>query len=106
MLTFFFKFAGTYPASAIGSFPAEVATPTIDPTQIASHSVWPPTALGPSPSYTAAQISLFPTLTQTGTRNVLATPTHPSNVKLGDGWSNAADTTGAWVRVAGCDYPE
>ncbi|AAW44208.2 hypothetical protein CNF01760 [Cryptococcus deneoformans JEC21] len=100
------QFAGTYPASAIGSFPTEVATPTIDPTQVASHSVWPPTALGPSPSYSAAQITLFPTLTQTGTRNVLATPTHPSNVTLEGGWANAADTTGAWVRVAGCDYPD
>ncbi|WVQ73642.1 hypothetical protein IAR50_003222 [Cryptococcus sp. DSM 104548] len=99
------QFEGTYPSSAIGSF-ASTATPTIDASQLASHSAWPPTALGPSPSYSAAQISLFPTLTQTGTKNVLATATHPANVTLGGGWANAADTTGAWVMVNGCDYPD
>ncbi|ODN81033.1 hypothetical protein L202_03131 [Cryptococcus amylolentus CBS 6039] len=99
------QFEGTYPSSAIGSF-ASTATPTIAAAEIASHSAWPPTALGPSPSYSAAQISLFPTLTQTGTRNVLATATHPANATIGGGWVNSADTTGAWVRVKGCDYPD
>jgi hypothetical protein len=24
---------------------------------------------------------------------------------MGDGWANANDNVGAWVRVAGCTYP-
>ncbi|WVQ81392.1 hypothetical protein IAT38_003516 [Cryptococcus sp. DSM 104549] len=98
------QFGGTYPASAVGSFAAG-ATPTIDADQLASHDVWPPTVMSPESTFSAAQISLFPTLTRTGTPNVLPTPTHPANVTLGGGWAFAADTTGAWVRVAGCDYP-
>ncbi|WVR09255.1 hypothetical protein IAU60_006320 [Kwoniella sp. DSM 27419] len=96
------QFAGTYPASATGSLNG--ATPTIAADQLASYSPWPPTSIGPS--FTAAQISLFPTLTQTGQRVVLPTAAHPSNVTLGSGWANSADSTGAWTAVAGCTYPD
>ncbi|OCF34165.1 exo-beta-1,3-glucanase [Kwoniella heveanensis BCC8398] len=97
------QFAGTYPASATGSF-ASGATPSIDADQLASHTIWPPTTIGPS--FSAAQVSLFPTLTQTGSRAVLPTQSHPANVTLGSGWANADDSVGAWVRVQGCDYPD
>nr|XP_031862199.1 uncharacterized protein CI109_002161 [Kwoniella shandongensis]KAA5529271.1 hypothetical protein CI109_002161 [Kwoniella shandongensis] len=98
------QFAGKYPASATGSFSSP--TPVIAADQLASHSVWPPTSLGPN--FTdPAQIALFPTYTQTGTRVVLPTASHPVNAtNVGSGWANADDTTGAWVKVAGCDYPD
>ncbi|WWD06575.1 hypothetical protein V865_004668 [Kwoniella europaea PYCC6329] len=97
------QFAGTYPASATGSFAN--GTPTIAATQLASHTLWPPPTLGPS--FAVDQVSLLPTLTQTGSIVVLPTPSHPSNAtNIGDGWANAQDTVGAWTRVEGCDYPD
>lgn len=93
------QFNGSFPASATGA----VATPTIDAAQIANHSVWPPTAMGPS--FTANQIALFPTLTRTGAPITLAAHTHPANATaVGNGWIDSADTTGAYVTVAGCSY--
>ncbi|EIW66983.1 hypothetical protein TREMEDRAFT_40623 [Tremella mesenterica DSM 1558] len=93
------QFEGTFPASATGG----VASPTIDPSQVSNHSVWPPTSIGPS--FTSAQIALFPTRTQTGTPIILPTPAHAANATIGSGWSDTADTTGAWVLVNGCNYP-
>jgi glucan 1,3-beta-glucosidase len=55
------------------------------------------------PSYTAAQISLFPTLTQTGTPVTLPVPSAKAT-GLGDGWFNKQDTKGAWTTVNGCQY--
>ena len=58
------------------------------------------------PSFTASQISLFPTLTQTGTPITLSTASHPSvATAVGNGWAYSSDTAAAWVQVAGCDYP-
>ncbi|WRT68809.1 uncharacterized protein IL334_005789 [Kwoniella shivajii] len=95
------QFAGTYPASATGSFSG---TPTIAAAELASHSNWPPPTLGPS--FAAEQAALLPTLTQTGSVVVLPTASHPANATIGSGWANAQDTIGAWVRVNGCDYPD
>ncbi|KAK8843498.1 hypothetical protein IAR55_007158 [Kwoniella newhampshirensis] len=97
------RFLGRYPASATGSL--STPTPVIAADQLASHSVWPPTSLGPNFTDTA-QIALFPTYTQTGTTVVLPTVSHPANATIGSGWANVADTTGAWVKVAGCIYPD
>jgi hypothetical protein len=95
------QFAGIFPGSATGA----VASPTISPAQIANVSQWPPASIGPS--FTANQVALFPTYTQTGSRVVLATAAHPPNATMvGDGWTNDADTVGAWVKVAGCSYPK
>lgn len=93
------QFNGVFPASATGA----VASPTIDASQVSNHSVWPPTSM--APSFTASQIALFPTRTQTGTPIVLPTPAHVDTASIGSGWANSADTTGAWVPVAGCTYP-
>nr|XP_019009605.1 exo-beta-1,3-glucanase [Kwoniella pini CBS 10737]OCF48386.1 exo-beta-1,3-glucanase [Kwoniella pini CBS 10737] len=96
------QFEGTYPSSAVGSFSG---TPTIASDQISSHSIWPPPTLGPS--FIVDQISLLPTLTQTGSIVILPTATHPSNsTNIGNGWTNSQDTIGAYVRVQGCNYPE
>ncbi|CAD6573512.1 MAG: hypothetical protein TREMPRED_000844 [Tremellales sp. Tagirdzhanova-0007] len=93
------QFNGSFPASAIGA----VASPTIAAAEISNHSVWPPTSMGPS--FTAAQIALFPTLTRTGAPISLATPTHPANATaVGNGWVDGADTTGAYVTISGCPY--
>jgi glucan 1,3-beta-glucosidase len=91
------QFDGNFPASATGA----VASPTIAAAQVAIHAVWPPASMGPS--YTASQISLFPTLTQTGTPITLPTPSAKAT-GLGDGWFNKQDTVGAWTTVAGCPY--
>ncbi|KAL7420697.1 hypothetical protein Q5752_004648 [Cryptotrichosporon argae] len=93
-------FNGTFPASATGA----LTTASIAADQLASYSAWPPTSLGPS--FTAAQISLFPTLTRTGAPITLATPTHSANATIGAGWAYAADSVGAWTTVAGCLYPD
>jgi glucan 1,3-beta-glucosidase len=58
------------------------------------------------PSFGAAQIALFPTLTQTGVRVTLAAPSHSAGIVVGNGWVHGADTVGAWARVQGCAYPE
>ncbi|KAK4689910.1 glucan 1,3-beta-glucosidase, partial [Tremellales sp. Uapishka_1] len=92
-------FNGTFPLSATGSVP----TPTLsNQTELASVTVFPPTQLGPSPSFSADQISLFPTFTKTGSRITLASPTATG---AGNGWFNSNDHTGAWVAVTGCSYP-
>ncbi|WWC91478.1 uncharacterized protein L201_006424 [Kwoniella dendrophila CBS 6074] len=97
------QFEGTYPASATGSFAN--GTPTIAADQLASHTIWPPTTLGPS--FGADQVPLLPTLTQTGSLNILPTASHPSNAtNIGSGWANTNDQKGAWVKVNGCDYPD
>jgi hypothetical protein len=76
----------------------------MDPVSVSNYSIWPPTSMGPS--FTANQIALFPTLTQTGSPITMATQAHPTNVTLGDGWANPTNTVGAWARVNGCSYPE
>lgn len=91
------QFNGEFPASATGAVP----TPTIAVAQVASHGVWPPASM--MPSYTAAQVSLFPTLTQTGTPITLPVPSAKAT-GLGDGWFNKQDTVRAWATVAGCQY--
>lgn len=93
------QFDGTFPASATGAAPSA----TIAADQVASYGVWPPTSMGPS--YTAAQIALFPTLTQTGTPVTLPVPLAKAT-GLGDGWFNKQDTKGAWTTVNGCQYLE
>lgn len=93
------QFDGTFPASATGA----VATPTIAVAEVASHGNFPPASM--MPSFTQAQIALFPTLTQTGTPITLPMPSAKAT-GLGDGWFNKQDTVGAWVTVAGCQYPE
>ncbi|TXT13576.1 hypothetical protein VHUM_00943 [Vanrija humicola] len=93
------QFAGTFPASAIGKG-----------LEVFGH--WPPTALGgigaPSASQTmnAAQISLLPTLTQTGKPITMPTPTHAAKATIGNGWAFPSDTVGRYVTVAGCSYPD
>jgi glucan 1,3-beta-glucosidase len=71
-----------------------------------NYTAWPPTALGPSPTFQPDQIALFPTYTQTGTPVTLPQPTQSSGVPVGNGWANSEDKTGAWVAVAGCPYPD
>ena len=96
------QFNGVYPASATGSGPSPAV---IAATQLASFSQWPPTSMGPS--FGAAQIALFPTLTKTGVPITLPTPTDYSTATaaVGSGWQYSADKTSAYVYVAGCAYP-
>lgn len=93
------QFDGTFPASATGS----VASPTIDVAQVASNGIFPPASM--MPSFTQAQIALFPTLTQTGTPITLPMPSAKAT-GLGDGWFNKQDTVRAWATVSGCQYPK
>jgi aryl-phospho-beta-D-glucosidase BglC (GH1 family) len=94
------QFQFEYPESATG-VPATTA-PTIAPTQLDAYP-WPPVFL--QPTFTdPRQVGALPTLTQTGAIKVLPTPL-PSVPGLGNGWANAADTRGAYVKVAtNCAY--
>jgi glucan 1,3-beta-glucosidase len=50
---------------------------------------------------------MFPTFTRTGAPITLATQVHATDAAgIGSGWAAPADTTGAWVSVSGCSYPE
>lgn len=93
------QFNGQFPASATGGSP----NPTIDASEQALNA-FPPKTL--APSIGSGQMSLLPTLTQTGTPITLATPSHDASVTIGNGWANPSDTVGAYVTVAGCSYPD
>lgn len=93
------EFNGTFPVTATGAATAV----TIAADQVASYGVWPPTSMGPS--FTASQIKMFPTFTQTASPITLAVAS-PTFSAQGGGWANPSDTAGAYTTVAGCPYPE
>lgn len=89
-----------YPASATGAVSTSVAL-----ANTSAIAAWPPTSMGPNFT-AAAQVALFPTYTQTGAPITMATPAHPANATVGNGWAMPKDTAQAFVSVAGCPYPK
>ncbi|KAJ3900736.1 glycoside hydrolase family 5 protein [Lentinula edodes] len=94
-------FDGSYPVTATGGAGAG----TVLPAQTSSH-VFPPPSL--APSFAETQMTLLPTYTPTGTVKTLFAPSFTSapSASVGTGWNNTADTSSAYVPVAGCSYPD
>ncbi|KAI0273720.1 glycoside hydrolase superfamily [Gloeopeniophorella convolvens] len=72
------------------------------PASVSSQFAWPPTAIS-----NAADVTLLPQYTQTGTIPTLPVPsfTASSSVNAGNGWANPSDTSGIAVPIATCTYP-
>lgn len=94
-------FTGTYAPSATGG-----GNGVLDPAVTQSFGVWPPTDI----SSVAADITLVPTYTNTVSPYTLPpatfTPAPTKSVSEGDGWADAADTSGSVTTVNGCTYPD
>ncbi|KAG0149057.1 hypothetical protein CROQUDRAFT_669529 [Cronartium quercuum f. sp. fusiforme G11] len=91
-------------------------TSAVDPAQLAQYANWPPTAI------TAAQgagemyndVANLPMYTATGAvvRLVADQPSYnlfpaaATATSPGSGWTNAQDTAGWYVGIAGCTYPD
>ncbi|KAI0319281.1 glycoside hydrolase superfamily [Amylostereum chailletii] len=80
------------------------AASTAAPASLSASFPWPPTSLsavGPE-----VYPALIPTYTATGAISTLPMPSVTKGVKEGDGWFDKADTTGVFVAVSGCPYPD
>lgn len=94
-------FKGVFPASATGGGPNTIAAD-----QVSSYGSFPPASMGPSPSFTAQQIAVFPTFTPTGSPVTLRQAAMATGVVVGNGWHDPQDTAGAYTTVSGCSYPD
>ncbi|KLO12560.1 glycoside hydrolase [Schizopora paradoxa] len=96
-----FSFTGTYAASATGGGDGVLAAAVTQ-----SFGTWPPTDI----SSVDADITLVPTYTNTVSPYTLPpatfTPAPSKSVSEGDGWADAADTSGSVTTVSGCTYPD
>lgn len=77
--------------------------------QVSSYGQWPPSSMS---GVTA--MSGLPVYVQTGTPITLMAPTPTSyapsysptvTISVGNGWADPSDTVGAYVPIAGCNYP-
>lgn len=94
------SFSGTYEPWQTGGVGAGATAAAVADTY-----PWPPIAISNGaapallPSYTpTAPIPTLPPIT--------FTPAPTPTADVGDGWFNAADTTGAMTEIAGCVYPD
>jgi len=94
-------FTGNYVPSQTGG-----GDGALEPSVTQSFGVWPPTDI----SSVAADITLVPTYTNTVSPYTLPpatfTPAPTKSVSEGDGWADAADTSGSVTTVSGCTYPD